>query len=243
MTTTMPATYKAYLLDIEGTTTPVDFVYKTLFPFARAALPEFVTQAAGSAAGAAALQEDAQHLRAEYEADVAAQRCPPPWEGREASAAMLPYLLWLMDKDRKSRGLKSIQGRIWEDGYRRGALHGELYPDVEPALHRWRRQGARVYIFSSGSVLAQKLLFAHLPQGDLTPLLDGHFDTEVGSKREAQSYAKIAERIGLLPAEILFLSDTPEEIAAARGAGMAALQVQRDAAVAAGNIGTFANLG
>ncbi len=235
----MSATYSAYLLDIEGTTTPVDFVYKTLFPFARRALPEFLRQAAHSPAQAAALTDDAQHLGSEYDADVAADRRPPPWEGKKAAVEMLPYLLWLMDHDRKSRGLKSIQGRIWEDGYRRGLLHGEIYPDVEPALRRWRSRGARVFIYSSGSVLAQKLLFGHLPGGDLTPLLDGHFDTEVGAKREAGSYSTIAARIGRPAAEILFLSDTPEEIAAARAAGMAATQVRRDAAAAAECVSTF----
>lgn len=228
----MSATYSAYLLDIEGTTTPVDFVYKTLFPFARCALPAFLQQAAHSAEKAAALTDDARHLRSEHDADVAAERRPPPWDDRQAQTEMLPYLLWLMDHDRKSRGLKSIQGRIWEDGYRSGLLQGEIYPDVEPALRRWRSRGARVFIYSSGSVLAQKLLFGHLPSGDLTPLLDGHFDTEVGAKREAQSYSTIAARIGRPPAEVLFLSDTPEEIAAARAAGMAATLVRRDGAAA-----------
>jgi len=236
-------TYKAYLLDIEGTTTPVDFVYQTLFPYARRALPEFLASESESAAGAARLAADAQLLAEEYAADRAAGRSPPPWDEQPAPAGLLPYLGWLMDHDRKSRGLKSIQGRIWEAGYRSGALHGELYPDVEPALHRWRHHGARVFIFSSGSVLAQKLLFAHLPDGDLTPLLAGHFDTEVGSKREAASYAAIAARIGLAPHEILFLSDTSEEIKAARAAGMAATQVQRDpAARTAQQIHTFAEV-
>lgn len=236
------ATYKAYLLDIEGTTTPVDFVYKTLFPLARRALPQFLAKAEGSAEQEAALEEDARHLGSEYAADLAAGRSPPPWDGRPAPGAMLPYLLWLMDHDRKSRGLKSIQGRIWEEAYRTGALHGELYPDVEPALRRFRSRGARLYIYSSGSVLAQKLLFSHLPGGDVTPLLDGYFDTEVGGKREAASYTAIAARIGLPAADILFLSDTPEELAAARLAGLAAIQVRRDGAVTADGITSFAEL-
>lgn len=221
-------TCAAYLLDIEGTTTPVDFVYKTLFPFARRALPEFLASSLREPTQKAALEADAQLLADEYLADRAAGLSPPPWDARGASEGLVPYLFWLMDKDRKSRGLKSIQGRIWEQGYRSGGLHGELYPDVEPALRRWRGRGARVYIFSSGSVLAQKLLFSHLPGGDLTPLLDGHFDTEVGSKREPASYARIAAQIGLPAAEILFLSDTPEELTAARAAGLAALHVRRD---------------
>lgn len=223
-------TYGAYLLDIEGTTTPVDFVYKTLFPFARRALPEFLESSLREPAQKAALEADAQLLADEYLAERAAGRSPPPWDARGATAGLLPYLFWLMDADRKSRGLKSIQGRVWEQGYRSGGLHGELYPDVEPALRRWHRRGARIFIFSSGSVLAQKLLFAHLPGGDLTPFLAGHFDTGVGSKREPASYARIAAQIGLPAAEILFLSDTPEELTAARAAGVAALHVRRELA-------------
>lgn len=222
--------YKAYLLDIEGTTTPVDFVYQTLFPLARQALPEFIHNSLLDPAAAAVLYGDARRLVEEYEADLAAGSAVPPWEDRPAPAGMLPYLQWLMDSDRKSRGLKSIQGRIWEAGYRSGAVFGAIYPDVEPAIRRWRSHGARVFIFSSGSVLAQKLLFGHLPNGDLTALLDGHFDTEVGAKREPQSYTTIAERIGLPPEEILFLSDTREEIDAARAANLAALLVRRAAA-------------
>lgn len=234
-------TYGAYLLDIEGTTTPVDFVYKTLFPFARRALPEFLESSLRDPAQKAALEADARLLADEYRADCAAGRSPPAWDEKGASAG--PYLFWLMDADRKSRGLKSIQGRIWEQGYRSGGLFGELYPDVEPALRRWRGRGARVFIFSSGSVLAQKLLFAHLPGGDLTPLLDGHFDTEVGSKREPASYARIAAQIGLPAAEILFLSDTPEELTAARAAGLLALHVRRDNADLAGaGVRSFAEL-
>jgi enolase-phosphatase E1 len=236
-------TYRAYLLDIEGTTTPVDFVYKTLFPFARRELPEFLRR---SALGAMAetLQTDAQLLAEEYAADLAAGQSPPTWDDRPQPGGLLPYLLWLMDHDRKSRGLKSIQGRIWEDGYGSGDLQGEIYPDVEPALHRWRERGARIYIYSSGSVLAQKLLFGHLPVGDLTPLLAGHFDTEVGSKRESASYASIAAQIGIPAAEILFLSDTPQELTAAHGAGMAALHVVRDPAVetAGPTVRTFAEV-
>ena len=231
--------YAAYLLDIEGTTTPVDFVYKTLFPFARRALPGFL---AGAAPEPAALATELALLADEHRADRAAGRSPPPWDERDA-AGVVPYLLWLMDQDRKSRGLKSLQGRIWAQGYRSGSLHGELYPDVEPALRRWHERGARIYIFSSGSVLAQKLLFAHLPGGDLTPLLDDHFDTEIDSKRKTTNYARIAAELALPAAAILFLSDTPEELTAARAAGLAAVQVHRDPAAPPGaGIRSFAEL-
>ena len=126
--------YKAYLLDIEGTTTPVNFVYQTLFPLARRALPEFVHNSLLDPGAAAVLYGDARLLVEEYETELASGGNPPPWEDRPAPAGMLPYLQWLMEHDRKSRGLKSIQGRIWEAGYRSGALFGEIYPDVEPAI-------------------------------------------------------------------------------------------------------------
>lgn len=213
--------HKVYLLDIEGTTTPIDFVTKTLFPFARREMASFVTKSLGDPV----MTSDAELLSAEYEAET---ETPPEWPNRPDPAEMVPYLLWLMDRDRKSRGLKSIQGRIWEEGYASGRLLGEIYPDVRPAIERWKDAGATVAIFSSGSVLAQKLIFGHLEGGPLTPLLDGYFDTEVGSKREAESYREIARRLGFDGADILFLSDIPQEIDAASLAGLNARQVIRD---------------
>ena len=138
------------------------------------------------------LNQELLWLKQEYRAEA----MPPVlWDGDPSPKSALPYLLWLMDVDRKSRALKSIQGRIWEEGYRSGALKGEVYPDVVPAIKRWKASGASVYIYSSGSVLAQKLLFASLPEGDLTRLLDGYFDTEVGPKRDPESYSRIAMHI------------------------------------------------
>lgn len=227
-------TYKAYLLDIEGTTTPIDFVTRTLFPFARRSLREFVDRVD------AALLEDAELLSHEYERDVADA---PDWPSRPDPREMAPYLEWLMDHDRKSTGLKSIQGRIWESGYASGEILGEVYPDVEPAMRRWLASGATVHIFSSGSVLAQRLLFAHLPNGDLTPLITSYFDTTTGPKREASSYLTIAERIGVEPGDVLFLSDVIQEVEGARGAGMGAFLVDRSgAAIGAGMIADFTDL-
>ena len=211
--------YAAYVLDIEGTTTPIDFVSKTLFPFARAEMEGFLARQEVSAD----LNQELLWLKQEYRAEA----MPPVlWDGDPSPKSTLPYLLWLMDVDRKSRALKSIQGRIWEEGYRSGALKGEVYPDVVPAIKRWKASGASVYIYSSGSVLAQKLLFASLPEGDLTRLLDGYFDTEVGPKRDPESYSRIAMHIK--PGPALFLSDIVEEIEAARKAGLDAIQVLRD---------------
>jgi enolase-phosphatase E1 len=204
--------FAAYLLDIEGTTTPIDFVTRTLFPYSRKHLRAYVESHE---------EELAQVARALAEEEDATEH----WTD------LVGYLEWLMDHDRKSTGLKTIQGLIWESGYRSGELLAEVYDDVEPVMRKWISEGATVHIFSSGSVLAQKLLFGHLPNGDLTPLISSYFDTTTGPKREPTSYHKIAVEIGKDPSEILFLSDISEEVDAARAAGMAAVQVLRDSEV------------
>ena len=129
-------------------------------------------------------------------------------------------MLALMDQDSKDPGLKELQGQIWEEGYRTGELRGLVFEDVQPALTRWSRAGIGTGIFSSGSVLAQTLLFAHSTSGDLSPLLRWHFDTAVGKKTDAESYRRIAAEMGQLPAAILFVSDVVAELDAARQAGM-----------------------
>jgi len=210
-----PAGVRVILLDIEGTTTPVDFVFGTLFPFARRHARTFL-EARGTDSEVSA---DRALLRAEHAADLAAGEAPPPWS--EEPAAVAAYVLWLMDRDRKSTGLKSLQGKIWEEGYRTGALRGEVYHDVPRAFVRWRNAGRRIAIFSSGSVLAQKLLFSHSRAGDLTPLIDAYFDTTIGPKKEAVSYERIAGALEVAPVAVLFVSDVAAELDAARGAGMA----------------------
>lgn len=220
------ATNRAILLDIEGTTTPVTFVYDVLFPYARAHLREFLRKHSHESG----MREDIARLYSEHASETGEA---PPWkedsaEARVESAAA--YALWLMERDRKSTGLKSLQGKIWEAGYRSGELRGEVYPDVAPALARWRNQGRRLAIFSSGSVLAQKLLFAHSTAGDLTRYLDSYFDTTTGPKQDPSSYRLVAEALVLPPGSILFLSDVVPELDAARAAGMnAALCVRSDA--------------
>ena len=199
---------RAILLDIEGTTTPVDFVYQVLFPYARARVKDFLEHHAEAAS------PDIELLRREHEQDVARGTDPPAW------ADAVSYVHWLMDQDRKSTGLKSLQGKIWEEGYRSGELRGEVYPDVLPAFERWRQQQKRICIYSSGSVLAQKLLFSRSTAGDLTPFIDAYFDTTTGPKKEAESYRKIAEALSLDPPAIVFLSDVVAELDAARAAGM-----------------------
>lgn len=188
-----------YLLDIEGTTTPISFVYDVLFPYARAQLGSFLRE-----------QWDDPAVRAE-----AASLGDSIDSAERAEEACLS----LMDEDRKVGSLKTLQGRIWEAGYRSGQLRSQLFPDVPPMLRARKAVGLRTYIYSSGSVLAQKLLFAHTPEGDLTGLLDGFFDTAVGAKGEVESYQRIAERIGISPGEGLFATDIVAEAQAAHEAG------------------------
>jgi enolase-phosphatase E1 len=195
----------AVLTDIEGTTTSISFVYDVLFPYAAARLDEY----AGRPDPEPELAEALARLRREQEEE----------EGL-AEHELAGYARRLMAEDRKSTGLKLLQGVIWEEGYRSGALRGHLFPDVPGALAAWRAAGVRLRVFSSGSVRAQKLLFAHTEYGDLTPLFEGYHDTTTGPKREAASYAAIAGAYRLPPGEILFLSDVRGELDAAAGAGM-----------------------
>jgi enolase-phosphatase E1 len=214
------------LLDIEGTTTPIEFVHKTLFSYARERIQTFLEASAGEPAVDAALDG----LREEQRVDASAGESPPEWRDDSSDArltAAAGYVRWLIDRDRKSRWLKELQGRIWEEGYRSGSLHGEVYPDVPRALSRWTGAGLLVGIFSSGSVLAQKLLFAHSNAGDLTPFLRWHFDTAVGAKRESASYRRIAETIGTAPSRILFISDVTAELDAAQAAELRTLLCDR----------------
>lgn len=209
----------AVLLDVEGTTTPKEFVYDVLFPFARRHLRDFVREHRDSEEVLACVEG----LRAEHRADVQKGLGAPAW--REGDDELLldsvsAYVNWLMDADRKSTALKSLQGKIWEAGYLDGSLRAPVYGDVPRAFARWRGQGRGVYIYSSGSVHAQKLLFSHTTEGDLTALINGYFDTAVGAKTSADSYRAIATRIGRPAAEILFLSDVTGELDAARDVGM-----------------------
>jgi len=206
---------RVVLLDIEGTTTPIAFVHDVLFPFARTRVREFLrTHEAEADVARARVMLEAEH------ADDLAHGADPPSDPSRSVDAMTAYVHWLMDRDRKSPGLKLLQGEIWEDGYRAGELRGQIYPDVAPALARWHEAGIRVAIYSSGSELAQRRLFESTAAGDLTPLLSGLFDTRVGAKVEASSYARIAQALGVAPATILFVSDVSKELAAARDSGL-----------------------
>lgn len=212
---------RAILLDIEGTTTPIDFVFKTLFPYARRRLSQFLKAHATEPE----IRADIAALREQHRIDAAKNLKLPPWVDRsvtlEAESA-IAYGLWLMDRDSKGSPLKSIQGKIWREGYVHRELHGEVYPDVPAALARWTQQGKIIAIFSSGSVLAQKLLFSSTAAGDLTRYLSAHFDTTTGPKNAPASYQKIADALGQETPSILFISDVAKELEAARDAGMQA---------------------
>jgi enolase-phosphatase E1 len=208
-----PAGVRAVLTDIEGTTTALAFVYEVLFPYAAARLEDVCSHSHGRREVAEALGLLAEEHRKE------ARRRPPPADlppfGNGA-----PYARYLMAQDRKSTGLKQLQGLIWEEGYRDGTLRGHVFPDVPPALAAWSAAGMRLRVFSSGSVRAQRLLFAHTEYGDLTPYFEGFHDTTTGPKLKPASYTAIAAAYGLPPADILFLSDHTGELDAAVAAGM-----------------------
>jgi enolase-phosphatase E1 len=203
---------QAVLTDIEGTTTSLSFVAEVLFPFSRKKLPEYVQKHQSL--------EKIQALLTEVRAIT----------GKSALTidAMIDQLIEWIDQDQKITPLKTLQGYIWEQAYRSGEIVGHLYTDAYQQLVSWHERGIKLYIYSSGSVQAQKLLFGHTPWGDLTPLFSGFFDTQVGGKREANSYKRIAGEIGYSPNHLLFLSDMLPEITAAELAGMKTCLLQRE---------------
>lgn len=207
---------QAVVTDIEGTTSSLAFVKDVLFPYARTHLAEFV-QAHGAEPAVRAALDDAARL---------AGLTPPSAGG--ASQAVVRQLLQWIDEDRKATPLKALQGLIWEAGYRRGDFHGHIYQDAYEQLRAWQRRGLKLYVYSSGSVHAQKLLFEHTEYGDLRPLFAGYFDTRIGAKTEPESYRAILDELGLAGDEVLFLSDIDAELAAAQAAGMQVIQLLRD---------------
>ena len=211
---------KAVLLDIEGTTSSVQFVYEVLFPYARRELADFLRRR----------WNDAEVVCA---CEMIARDAGKPCRDR---GSIVAEALRLMDGDVKATGLKELQGLIWQEGYAAGRLKSHVYPDVPPALRRWAAEGLDLRIFSSGSVAAQKVFFAHTDAGGLLPLFHGHYDTTTGPS-EADSYRRIAADMQLPTSAILFLSDVLAELDAAAEAGMQTTLVVRpgNAPVAAGH--------
>jgi 2,3-diketo-5-methylthio-1-phosphopentane phosphatase len=213
---------RVVLLDIEGTTTPIAFVYEVLFPYARRHLKQFLEQGPASTE----IHEAVSALAAEHAHESTIIDPPPDWRAAGADdlrASAGRYALWLMDRDRKSPGLKLLQGYIWEGGYRSGELRGQVFDDVPAAIRKWHAEQLQVAIYSSGSALAQRRLFESLPGGDLTALISGFFDTAVGPKIAASSYVSICRALGRQPREVAFISDVTKELAAARSAGLQVL--------------------
>jgi enolase-phosphatase E1 len=215
---------RAFLLDIEGTTTPVSFVYDVLFPYARRRLDDYLAARVGSAT----LTKLATTLADEWSADFARGEVGDiARPSADEPISLARYLAWLMDRDRKSPALKLVQGEIWETGYRDGELRGQVFEDVPSAFTRWSSAGSILAIYSSGSVLAQRLLFANSEMGDLTPAIAQYFDTAVGAKRSSESYTRIARALHVMPADIVFISDVDQELEAAREAGYRILMCAR----------------
>ena len=209
----------ALLLDIEGTTTPIDFVYNVLFPYARKKVRDFLAAHRKEPS----VSSDVAALIEENVSDRKRGLDPPPLEEQPDETSVEAYVLWLMDQDRKTTPLKSLQGKIWDQGYQTGDLQSLVFADVPPAFRRWNEQGKRISIYSSGSVLAQKLLFANTDAGDLGAFIELYFDTNIGPKKEAQSYGRICRELNADPATVLFISDVIDELDAARTAGLRTL--------------------
>lgn len=207
-----PISALAIVLDIEGTTSSIDFVHEVLFPYAARELPAFLRRNQRQAA-VRTLLDDVRKEAGETDA------------GTERIVQILAQ--WIRE-DRKATSLKALQGMVWEKGYLNGDFKGHVYADASNNMRKWAAEGLGLYIYSSGSVQAQKLLFGHSDDGDLRPLIRGHFDTRIGHKRDAASYRLIAETLQLPAENILFLSDVAEELDAAAAAGMQTVQLLRD---------------
>jgi enolase-phosphatase E1 len=202
---------KVIVTDIEGTTSSLSFVKDVLFPYARQHLADFVRQHQHEST-VNALLNDARQL-SDPKADI--------------EQLIAQFIDWI-DRDQKITPLKALQGLIWEDGYRQGAFQGHIYADAVECLRLWKSQGYDLFIYSSGSVHAQKLLFAHSEYGDLTPIFSGYFDTHIGGKKEVASYQAIIEQVGQPADTIVFLSDIKEELDAARIAGLQTYWLTRE---------------
>ncbi|MGZ5580579.1 MAG: acireductone synthase [Methylobacter sp.] len=204
---------KAIVTDIEGTTSSILFVKDVLFPYARANLTDYVRRHADDPQVKTLLDDVCKEAGAELSVEQ-----------------IIAQLIQWIDEDKKATPLKSLQGLIWEAGYRQGDFKGHLYADAAAKLKAWKNEGLDLYIYSSGSVYAQKLLFGHTEYGDLTPLFSGYFDTHIGGKKEKQSYDNIAGQLAIPANQLLFLSDIKEELDAAKAAGFQTVWLVRDCA-------------
>jgi enolase-phosphatase E1 len=206
---------KAIVTDIEGTTSSIQFVHEVLFPYAATMLPDFIRKHRGDSAVEVALQD----LASQAYLDI-----------RDTEKLIAQLLQWIAE-DKKVTALKALQGLVWGHGYRHGDYQAHIYPDALNKLIAWHQQDIDLYVYSSGSIHAQKLFFGFNEGGDLQYLFKDYFDTTTGAKQESTSYRLIQQAIGIAAKEILFLSDTIEELNAAAETGMHTAWVQRTAAV------------
>jgi len=223
MSDTVSFDVRGVLLDIEGTTSSVSFVYDTLFPFAREHMAAFLEAhwdqpPVQEACAQVAWDKGHKHLE---------EWCPDASDA-EKREAVLAELVALMDADVKATGLKQVQGLVWKQGYDSGELKAHVYDEVPDCLRAWKAAGLDLRIYSSGSIAAQKLFFGHSIAGDLLELFSGHYDTTTGGKKETKSYETIAQDFGKQPGALLFLSDVTAELDAARAAGWNTCLVARD---------------
>lgn len=219
---------KFILTDVEGTTTSISFVHQSLFPFAKARLEEFVLKNSANENVRECLYKTKETAMVEDQLYL---------DDQEAIQLLLKWIA----EDRKHPALKTLQGLIWDEGYRSGELKGHIYADVPDALNTWSKNGLQLGVYSSGSVKAQHLIFEFSNKGNLKDYFSAFFDTKVGQKREVQSYLNIAQELQLPPSEILFLSDIKEELDAARNAGMKTTQLVRQDDVLIGDHPTVKN--
>ena len=210
---------KFILTDIEGTTTSVSFVYEVLFPYFRENIHKTL---------------ELKDLKSVQEVFSQTIQWVRDTENRTIStpSEIIEVLNQWSQEDKKITPLKTLQGILWEEAYTSGTIQGHVYDDVAPALKRWKEKGIQLGVFSSGSIAAQKLIFGYSVAGDLTPYFSAYFDTSTGGKREAATYQLIAEKLGILASEILFLSDITEELQAAASAGLQTIQLVRDETIA-----------
>lgn len=199
---------KALVFDIEGTTTDINFVHDVLFPFARKRIESFVR------ANEKELSEIIDSINRE--------------NNLSSLDETISLLVKWIDEDKKVKELKEIQGLIWKEGYDKEDYTAHVYSDVIPALKKWKENGLDLFIYSSGSIKAQKLLFSHTEAGDITNFFKGYFDTTIGSKKEPSSYERIAKEIGCNPQEITFFTDNVDEVKAAKSASFNVIHVNRD---------------
>jgi len=204
---------RVVLTDIEGTTSSISFVHDVLFPYASKHLPDFVR----------ANYQDNPDVSAQLDAVAESAKAD-----REDIDALIHTLQAWIREDRKDTSLKALQGMVWEQGYQKGELKGHIYPDAAEYLHRWHDRGLRLYVYSSGSTKAQKLIFGFSTEGDFTPFFSDYFDIRVGAKREPASYQNILDAIGVEASTVLFLSDIEAELEAAETVGMRTAWLVRD---------------